>query len=90
MCATWVRPEVWTPVRYVQRQEVCDFCWNFIPPGSPGRSTGSRGTRAWYNPALDIWECLACRSEAMRADMARAAETAPEQQQLGPVTGEAA
>lgn len=63
--------ELWTPVRYVSRNQVCDFCWCTIPKGSPGNSAGTRGTRAWFNHYLGIWECLECRTEAVRAELMR-------------------
>ena len=64
-------PAVWIPVRFVSREQECQFCWEKIPRAHPGRSTGTRGTKAWFNPALDAWECLTCRSLATDADLAR-------------------
>ena len=63
--------EQWTPVRYVRRPQTCAFCWCVIPAGSPGSSTGTRGTRAWVNDRGE-WECLGCRSDGFRAEEARA------------------
>jgi len=73
---SWERrdPRVWTPVRYVRFPQVCDFCWELIPRSSPGRTTGSRGTKAFFNAALNIWECIPCREEATRADLTRQSE----------------
>ena len=60
----------WTPARYVPRGIACDFCRFPIPHGSPGHSKGDRGTKAWYCARLRVWECMPCRSEAMRAEAA--------------------
>ena len=54
-------PDYWMPVRFVRLQQVCNFCQAFIPRASPGRSTGTRGTKAYYCPALGVWECIPCR-----------------------------
>jgi hypothetical protein len=71
----------WMPVRFVSKQQVCDFCWGFIPPQKPGTSTGSRGTKAYYCPGLGIWECIPCRQlvtpeleDARRAPIPRLVE----------------
>lgn len=66
--------EYWTPVRYMQHDAVCDFCRFKIPRGSPGRSRGTRGTRCWWNAFRKVYECLDCRTEAVRADIARHAQ----------------
>lgn len=63
--------EQWIPVRWVKKAVRCDFCRSNIPAGKPGTTTGSRGTKAWYCRHRNIFECLGCRSEAMRADTAR-------------------
>ena len=68
--------EKWTPARHVPTGVYCDFCNCWIRKASPGNSTGSRGTKAWYNAYRKVWECLGCRTEAMRADFARAVEAA--------------
>lgn len=60
----------WTPVRYLAHDAVCGFCRVMIFKGSPGRTTGTRGTRCWWNAYWREYECLGCRSEAMRADTA--------------------
>lgn len=80
-------PRCWTPARYIDKSQKCDFCWNAIVRCKPGNTTGTRGTKAWYNAALGIWECLACRSEGMRAEEARAAidQSKREQLELGVV-----
>lgn len=66
-------PRLWTPVRYVHKSQRCDFCWNAIPRARPGSTTGTRGTKAYFNAALGIWECLKCREAAHDADAARMA-----------------
>jgi hypothetical protein len=63
----------WVPARHVQQAQKCATCRVVIPKGAPGTSTGSRGTKAWYNRLSREWECIACRSEGMRADDARQA-----------------
>lgn len=63
--------EQWTPVRYMAHDAACDFCRFTIFKGSPGRSAGTRGTRCWWNSYRRVYECLGCRTEAMRADTAR-------------------
>ena len=67
-------PDVWTPVRFVHQPQRCQFCWEVIPRAKPGTTTGTRGTKAFYNAALQVWECMKCREEATRADLARQAE----------------
>lgn len=66
-------PRLWTPSRYVKHDQQCDFCWNRIPRSKPGSTSGTRGTKAFYNAAFNIWECWPCRQEAARADEAREA-----------------
>jgi len=63
--------ELWTPVRYVHQPQTCDFYWSRIAPGKPGSTTGTRGTKAWFCQSRNVWECLECRSEATRAQIAR-------------------
>ena len=65
-CARDPEPH-WTPVRYVRVAQVCSFCGHTIPAGSPGSTTGTRGTKAYYNAVLNVWECIGCRQEALRA-----------------------
>lgn len=83
MTATWLNPQVWVPRRRLSEVQSCDFCWNEIQTRAGG----------WYNPALDIWECIPCRAEGQRAEIVRAAMSPPPpapQQELKPVTdGEA-
>lgn len=55
--------ENWTPVRFVRQSHVCHLCWNTIVPGSPGKRVGERGTKAYYEPNLNLWECLQCGSQ---------------------------
>lgn len=61
MSRTAPDPTYWMPVRFVSHEQECDLCWAIIPKASPGRSTGTRGTKAWYNAAFGIWECIKCR-----------------------------
>lgn len=58
----------WIPVRHVRQAQECDFCWCRIPKASPGHTSGSRGTKAYYNPVLRIWECCECRRLAAERD----------------------
>jgi hypothetical protein len=60
----------WIPARFVHAPQVCDFCGLTIPVGSPGSRTGERGTRAYFNSLLKVWECMDCRQEALRAHAA--------------------
>jgi hypothetical protein len=66
--------ELWTPVRFVRSIQTCSFCFEEIPTGSPGNSTGTRGTRAYYCARRSAWLCLACKSEYTRSDIAREEE----------------
>lgn len=67
----WV-PARMDPNRYDNRRRFsCDFCWEEIPRDKPGSSRGTRGTKAWYNPARRVYECLGCRSEGFRAEEVR-------------------
>jgi hypothetical protein len=66
------------PVRWIHQAQTCHLCWNGIPRGKPGTTTGSRGTKAFFLPdailrdALTkqpilgpgLWECLECRRNA--------------------------
>jgi hypothetical protein len=64
-------PRRWTPARYVHAHQRCWFCGAHIPRATPGRTTGTRGTKAFFNTAFRLWECCDCRAEATRADLAR-------------------
>ncbi len=64
----------WIPARFVRRSQVCAFCRSSISPARPGSTTGTRGTKAWFNPATGEWECLECHEEASRAEAARQRE----------------
>jgi hypothetical protein len=64
-------PRLWTPVRTVSYHQACHFCGAGIPKDRPGATTGTRGTKAFYNRGLNLWECMACRVEATRAELAR-------------------
>lgn len=57
----------WMPVRYVNEPQVCSFCGYTIQRASPGSTTGSRGTKAYFNSLTKVWECIGCRQEALRA-----------------------
>jgi hypothetical protein len=71
----WDHPaERWSPVRFVPRGVTCGFCRVDIPAGSPGRTRGTRGTRAYYNAHRRIYECIGCRTEGIRAEEAGRAE----------------
>jgi len=52
----------WRPVRFVRARQLCCRCWHYIPKGSPGNTTGTRGTKAWWHPGWDVWMCVPCRS----------------------------
>ena len=64
-----IERKTWTPVRFIRDPQVCAFCWQIIPNGRPGSTTGSRGTKAWYCPEHRVYECLGCRSEATDAEL---------------------
>lgn len=61
---------LWTPARYVATPQWCHFCGAFIPRSAPGPRVGDRGTKAYYNSSLRLFECIECRAEATRADLA--------------------
>lgn len=61
--------EIWTPVRFVPPGVSCDFCWRAIPRGAPGRSTGTRGTKAYYSAKRRVYECLSCHDELTRVEL---------------------
>ena len=63
--------EVWTPVRSISADQQCYFCWCRIARGKPGRSTGDRGTKAFYCHEARLWQCLECHAEHVRAEIAR-------------------
>lgn len=65
------KPERWNPVRWIKRTQRCDFCWDMILRGVPGNRPGDSGTKAWYNPDRNVWECLGCRTEGFRAEGVR-------------------
>lgn len=65
-------PELrWTPVRYVEKSQTCTFCGFEILKASPGNTIGTRGTKAYFNSLTREWECIPCRNEAVRAQIAR-------------------
>jgi hypothetical protein len=59
--------ERWIPVRFVPRGARCDFCWSVILPLARGKI----GAAAWFSKLLRVHECLSCRSEGFRAELAR-------------------
>jgi hypothetical protein len=63
--------EVWIPIRFVREEVRCWFCHARIPKASPGSTTGTRGTKAWWDKATNRWECLPCHDEGTRAQIAR-------------------
>jgi hypothetical protein len=71
VAANVIAREQWTPVRYVRFPQRCDFCWETIPRCKPGNSTGTRGTKAYFNAVRRVWECIACRQEGFRAEAER-------------------
>lgn len=62
--------EKWIPVRFLRQAVVCSFCRCTVWAGSPGHTTGTRGTRVWWNQWRNEYECMPCRSEAVRAGIA--------------------
>jgi hypothetical protein len=64
-------PRLWTPARYIHGHQRCHFCGEHIPPARPGATTGTRGTKAFVNIALGLFECMPCRAEATRAELAQ-------------------
>jgi hypothetical protein len=65
--------EAWTPIRFVRSLHQCESCKATILLGSPGSSTGTRGTRAFWTKQRDAWRCLSCHTEITRSDRAREA-----------------
>jgi len=63
-------PRLWTPARYIMRDQRCHFCGADIPRTHPGATTGNRGTKAFVNIALGLFECMPCRLDATDAEMA--------------------
>lgn len=63
--------EAWTPIRFVRSLHQCESCGSTILPGSPGSTTGSRGTRAFQSVQRRAWRCLTCHVEIGRMDRAR-------------------
>jgi hypothetical protein len=47
------------------------MCGGRIPRSKPGTSTGTRGTKAYFSPEARAWECIECRSEGVRAEIAQ-------------------
>ena len=66
----------WMPTRTIAHDQECSFCGRTIRRAHPGNTTGTRGTKAYYNAMLREWECIDCRQEALRAHAA-ALEAAP-------------
>ncbi len=63
--------EIWTPIRFVRSLHICESCGETILLGSPGSSTGTRDTRAFWTKPRDAWRCLRCHTEIGRMDRAR-------------------
>lgn len=61
----------WMPVRFVPDGVTCDFCRFVIPRSFPGRRTGERGTKAYFNSLMRVYECIGCRQDELRAQSAR-------------------
>lgn len=59
----------WTPVRFVRQQVECACCWEIIPAGKPGTTTGTRGTKAYYCAQTREFECMRCRGLATERDL---------------------
>ena len=57
----------WVPARYVHADQACSFCGFTIFACAPGNKTGTRGTKAYLNALLNVWEGIPCRQEALRA-----------------------
>ena len=68
--------ERWSPMWQVPQGVECCFCGYPIKPGGPPYKTKTTAMRAWFNHHRRVWECIGCRQEAFRADMARRAEAA--------------
>ena len=58
------------PARIVRTAQRCRFCWREIRPAEPGSTRGTRGAKAYFFPETGTWECVACREERTRADLA--------------------
>ena len=63
-------PEPWTPARYIRFAQICESCGSTIAVQSPGTSTGTRGTKAFFSPLRRAWQCLHCRTELCRCERA--------------------
>lgn len=61
---------LWIAARTIRRDVVCSFCGALIRRCAPGSTTGTRGTKAFFNPQLREFECMPCREEATRAALA--------------------
>lgn len=68
--SSWV-PSAWQPVRYVHADQVCVswHCRRRIPKGAPGHSTGTRGTKAFFNRATGGYMCLECHAMNVAYDV---------------------
>lgn len=71
----WSRPPqlhdpepYWMPIRYVHEDVLCAFCGNLILRTAPGRRTGERGTKAYFNRLTREFECIGCRQEGIRVE----------------------
>lgn len=54
------RVEEWRHAREHLRDEVCELCWKPIPKFTPGHTSGTRGTKAFYEPVLRLWRHREC------------------------------
>ena len=63
--------ELWNPARYIMQSQVCVDCGIRIPKASPGTSSGTRGTKAFFSPDRKAWRCEACMEDASKCDLAR-------------------
>ena len=63
-------PRLWTPARYIAHDTRCHLCGADIARTKPGATTGTRGTKAFFNATLGLFECMDCRLEGTRAELA--------------------
>ena len=63
-------PEDFQPVRWVSSAQKCHWCFGRIPPGKPGATTGTRGTKAFLCVRVGLWRHIDCHNEARAQEAA--------------------